>query len=75
MPAFTADGFGSKNIGKIYGMMLTAWSVAGIIGPFIFAWIQKQTGTYNQALYVASAFLALGFILSRIYNKPRKASS
>jgi len=25
MPAFTADYFGSKNVGPIYGLMLTAW--------------------------------------------------
>ena len=25
MPAFTADCFGSKNVGPIYGLMLTAW--------------------------------------------------
>ena len=73
MPAFTADSFGSKNIGKIYGMMLTAWSTAGIVGPFIFAWIQKQTGSYNQALYVATALLVSGFILSRLYHQPRKS--
>ena len=28
MPAFTADYFGSKNVGPIYGLMLTAWGFA-----------------------------------------------
>jgi len=28
MPAFTADYFGPKNVGPIYGLMLTAWSFA-----------------------------------------------
>src|SRR5256886_13811364 len=28
MPAFTADYFGSKNVGAIYGLMFTAWGFA-----------------------------------------------
>ena len=28
MPAFAADYFGAKNVGPIYGLMLTAWSFA-----------------------------------------------
>src|SRR5712664_1072116 len=28
MPAFTADYFGSRNVGPIYGLMLTAWGFA-----------------------------------------------
>ena len=30
MPAFTADYFGPKNVGPIYGLMLTAWSFASV---------------------------------------------
>src|SRR5437016_8039995 len=33
MPAFTADYFGPKNVGPIYGLMLTAWSFASVFGP------------------------------------------
>jgi len=28
MPAFAADYFGSRNVGSIYGLMLTAWGLA-----------------------------------------------
>lgn len=71
MPAFAADAFGSKNIGRIYGTMLTAWGAAGVVGPFIFSWIKQETGSCNQALYVAAGFLVLGFILARKYKKPK----
>ena len=37
MPAFTADVFGPKNSGPIYGAMLTAWSAGAIIGPLLIA--------------------------------------
>ena len=35
MPAFTADYFGSKNVGSIYGLMLTAWGAASAFGPLL----------------------------------------
>lgn len=72
MPAFAADAFGSKNIGRIYGTMLTAWGAAGVVGPFIFAWMKQATGTCNLALYVASGLLLVGFILSRAYKRPKR---
>ena len=71
MPAFAADSFGSENIGRIYGTMLTAWAVAGVAGPFIFAYIKSVTGDFQGALYVAAGILAVGFILSRQYRKPK----
>jgi OFA family oxalate/formate antiporter-like MFS transporter len=37
MPAFTADYFGPKNMGPIYGLMLTAWSFASVFGPLYIA--------------------------------------
>ncbi len=33
MPAFAADSFGPAYIGRVYGIMLTAWSVAGCHRP------------------------------------------
>lgn len=70
MPAFTADAFGAKNIGRIYGIMLTAWGLAGVTGPFIFASIKQATGGFLAALYIAASLLVIGFILSRIYHRP-----
>ncbi len=70
MPSFTADTFGSKNMGAIYGMVLFAWGVAGGVGPGLMEWIKKSTGTFNIALYIAAGFLAAGFILTCLYRKP-----
>ncbi|MCU0554431.1 MAG: OFA family MFS transporter, partial [Syntrophales bacterium] len=46
MPPFAADSFGPGYIGKVYGIMLTAWGCAGVVGPLVFAQIP------GQALYV-----------------------
>jgi len=69
MPAFAADSFGPKYIGKVYGFMLTAWSVAGIIGPLVFA---KMKG---QALYIAAGLLVVGFFIAMSYKKPEKKAA
>ena len=34
IPAYLADVFGTKYVGGIHGRLLTAWSVAGVLGPF-----------------------------------------
>jgi OFA family oxalate/formate antiporter-like MFS transporter len=70
MPAFAADSFGSQNIGRIYGTMLTAWAAAGIAGPFIFSFVKETTGSFVWALYIATGLLVLGFILSLQYKRP-----
>ena len=34
VPAYLADIFGTQMVGAIHGRLLTAWSVAGIVGPW-----------------------------------------
>lgn len=69
MPAFATDSFGPGNIGKIYGIMLTAWGAAGIAGPLLFAQLK------GISLYVAAGLLVLGLILAVSFRRPvRKAA-
>ncbi|MBL8948936.1 MAG: MFS transporter, partial [Myxococcales bacterium] len=35
IPAYLADVFGTKFVGGIHGRTLTAWSVAGVLGPVV----------------------------------------
>jgi len=44
MPAFAADYFGSKNVGPIYGLMLTAWGVASAVGPLLSPTLHWRVG-------------------------------
>eukprot|EP00769_Ergobibamus_cyprinoides_P001205 gnl/Ergobibamus_cyprinoides/221.p1 GENE.gnl/Ergobibamus_cyprinoides/221~~gnl/Ergobibamus_cyprinoides/221.p1 ORF type:complete len:387 (+),score=155.29 gnl/Ergobibamus_cyprinoides/221:90-1163(+) len=37
-PAWLADVFGTDNVGAVHGVILTAWSIAGIVGP---SWISR----------------------------------
>ena len=65
MPAFAADSFGPANIGKVYGFMLTAWSAAGLIGPYEFEVFKPQ------ALFIAAGLLTVGFFITLAYKPPK----
>ncbi|GAC1363991.1 MAG: OFA family MFS transporter [Ktedonobacteraceae bacterium] len=61
MPAFAADFFGPKNAGTIYGVMLTAWSAGGIVGPLLIASMD-----YKTALYIIAGLMLVSCALPLI---------
>jgi hypothetical protein len=42
IPAYLADLFGSKYVGGIHGMLLTAWSLAGALGPIAITSLRER---------------------------------
>ncbi len=70
VPAYLSDLFGTKMVGAIHGRLLTAWSVAGVLGPYLvgaFREAQLARGipkaqVYNTTMYVLAGLLVLGFI-------------
>jgi MFS family permease len=71
VPAYLADLFGTQMVGAIHGRLLTAWSVAGILGPQVVNNMREyQLNTmklpreqvYNQTMYILVGFLVVGFI-------------
>jgi MFS transporter, OFA family, oxalate/formate antiporter len=71
MPAFTADYFGPRNVGPIYGLMLTAWSFASAFGPLLIARIRETSGSYAPALHMIAVILLLSIVLAIIVRPPR----
>ncbi len=69
IPAYLADIFGTKFVGAIHGRLLTAWSVAGILGPVLVNYIREfQLGVgiapaqaYNVTMYILAGLLVVGF--------------
>lgn len=57
MPAFCADYFGAREVGSIYGLMLTAWGCGSALGPMLMAYIRQSTGTYGEALLILSGIM------------------
>lgn len=70
MPAFAADYFGAENVGSIYGLMLTAWGFAGVLGPTLIARIRQSTGHYSHALYVISAIMLCSAVIPLVVRPP-----
>jgi OFA family oxalate/formate antiporter-like MFS transporter len=75
MPAFTADYFGPKNVGPIYGLMLTAWSFASVFGPLYIARMRETTGNYAGALHVIAIVMFVSILLPIIVKPPRRERS
>ena len=72
MPAFAADYFGSKNVGPIYGLMLTAWGTASAVGPLLIANLRQTTGSYHRPLHVIAGVMAISALLPLFTFAPRK---
>ncbi len=73
MPAFTADFFGSKNLGVNYGLVFLGWGAAFFV-PQVAGYIKDVTGTLNAAFYLSGGLLILAVGLSRVMSRPLKAS-
>lgn len=72
MPAFVADRFGAENVGSIYGLMLTAWSFAGVLGPMLIAGLRESTGRYDEALYVIAGLMCLSTVIPIFVGAPAR---
>jgi len=66
--ATASDFWGTKNAGINYGMLFTAWGVAGIIGPRIGGVLFDKYKNYQMAFYTA-AVLALVALLAELAAK------
>ena len=71
MPAFAADYFGPKNVGPIYGLMLTAWGFASVFGPLLIAHMRETAGSYGGALHVIAGIMAISAVLPILVHPPR----
>lgn len=75
LPSLTKEMYGSKLMPSLYGALLTAWSVGGIVGPQVVAFMKDnyadKAGLY--AFVVGGGLLIVGLALSLGYKDPREA--
>jgi MFS family permease len=70
VPAYLKDMYGTRYVGAIHGLLLTAWSMAGIFGPVLVNYIREYNVThgvpkaqaYNTTMYIMAGLLVVGFI-------------
>ena len=67
----SADFYGTKNLGINYGLLFTAWGVAGLFGPFLGGRVYVATGEYRWAFFVAAAVSLLAIGLLFLAKTPR----
>lgn len=74
VPAYLADLFGTQMVGAIHGRLLTAWAVAGVLGPVLVNYLREyqlsigveKAAAYDITLYILSGLLVLGFICNAL---------
>jgi nitrate/nitrite transporter NarK len=70
IPAYLRDLFGTVQVGAIHGRVITAWSMAAILGPQLVTYLpgyQKEHGVpkseaYNTTLYIMAGILLVGLV-------------
>jgi len=75
MPSFATDYFGVKDIGSIYGLMLTAWGAAAVVGPTFIAQVRQATGAYQGALKIMAIVTLVSVIVPLLLHPPILRSS
>jgi len=69
MPAALVDYYGVRNLGVNYGLLFTAFGMAGVVGPYAAGKIHDANHSYNLAynvsgtLLLVAAALAIGLAL------------
>ena len=66
VPAYLGDLFGTKQLGAVHGYTLTAWSVAGIVGPSVLIPLVRRAGgtDYSLLLYSCAALFVVALLTS-----------
>lgn len=70
MPSFNADYFGTRHMGANYGALLTAWGMAGLVGPLFAAHVKDATGSFSGALPVVAMMLLGAMTLPMLARNP-----
>jgi len=70
VPAYLRDLFGTAHVGAIHGRLLTAWSVAGVLGPVIINYLRDfqlnqgvaPADAYSLTMYIMAGLLVVGLL-------------
>ncbi|MCR4442383.1 MAG: OFA family MFS transporter [Peptococcaceae bacterium] len=74
-PALTFDYYGMKNGGVNYGIVFSAWGVAGVIGPIMAGYVVDLTKSYHAAYLIAACLLVISLALVMMLKPPKAATA
>jgi OFA family oxalate/formate antiporter-like MFS transporter len=69
-----ADFWGTKNVGANYGLLFTAWGVAGLIGPRIGGRMFDIYGNYQYAFYAGAVICFIALCFEMLARRPAEPS-
>jgi MFS transporter, OFA family, oxalate/formate antiporter len=72
MPATAGDYFGVRHAGAIYGAMIVAWSIAGVVGPLLAAKLIGENKDYTTAYTVIGVIALVSLVLPFVTKIPRQ---
>jgi MFS transporter, OFA family, oxalate/formate antiporter len=76
MPSTAGKFFGVSRVGGIYGLMLMAWSIGGIVGPLVVNALigtnKNYTAGFTTVGIIALAAIVLTFITKPLHHDARK---
>lgn len=71
-PATLLQYYGPSNQGSNYGLLFTAWGVAGFCGPYFGGKLQAMTGSFLVPFSVSAGVLAIAVIILLSLKAPEK---
>lgn len=75
MPGFAADIFGVRRFGTTYGLILTAWGVAGLIGPSVAVGIKSMGLGASVSLTPISILMIMGLLFPLVIESKRRSDA
>lgn len=70
MPATAVDFFGTRHGGAVYGAMIVAWSIGGVVGPLLTAWLLERSGNFTMAFTLIGVIAAVAMVLPLVTRPP-----
>ncbi len=70
-----ADFYGTRHMGVNYGLLFSAWGVAGIVGPVIAGRVFDATGDYRQAFFIAAGLAVVALVSLALARPPGRAAA
>jgi MFS family permease len=81
IPAYLSDLFGTRFVSAIHGRLLTAWSVAGVLGPVLVNYLRQyeiehgvaKADAYNLTMRLMAGLLVVGFVANALVRPVERA--
>ena len=71
MPAASAEFYGVRNLGVNYGLLFTAFGVAGVTGPILAGVLREKFGSYSHSFTICAVMLVVAAVLAITTKAPK----